>query len=53
MIVNWKGCESKQVSSNVRYYPACEVTEENYNKPVIIACYKVDICPWDGQHMEQ
>jgi len=43
MIVNWKGRERKQVPPNVRYYAACGVTEKNYNKPVIIACYKVEI----------
>jgi len=37
-----KGCERKQVPPNVRYYPACGVTEKN-NKPVIIARYKVEI----------
>jgi hypothetical protein len=43
MIVNCKRCERKQVPLNVWYYPACGVTEKNYNKPVLIACYKVEI----------
>jgi len=43
MKVNGNGCERKQVPPNVRYYPAGGITEKNYNKPVIIACYKVEI----------